>query len=125
MRPTTETLAKSALVFSALAGSALAFVFALEPLVTGAYRLDVLALMAGLTPYVVLSLISAIWARDLRVPGTVGLCVLGLHVSVVLGSADATAVYWKPLFLTLIPMLLLPKACRDLGYSTAASSKET
>lgn len=104
------------------AGIALSFASSLEPMVTGAHRLDVPALSAGLSPYLLLGILAGVGRGRRLALGAAA--VLGLHLVGVLAAASVPlALYWAPLVGALIPAVLLPAALADADRSITETEK--
>jgi hypothetical protein len=95
------------------AGLALVFAAALERQPTGAFRLDGLALVAGLAPYLLLGVLAA--ALRGRLIGLVAIALILTHgAAVVATGGEAAALYAPPLVLAALLCGLFPKAARAL-----------
>lgn len=104
-----------------IVGVGVAFAFALQPFFGAGYRLDVLGLVTGLTPYALLAFLTALGTLQGRVLAATGIGILALHlVILILVDGGSAFVYWTPLALTVILALLLPGALKGLRYDGAS-----
>jgi hypothetical protein len=101
-----------------IVGIGVAFAFALQPFYGAGHRLDVLGLVAGLTPYALLAFLTALGTLQGRLLAAAGLGVLAAHLAVLIASGGGLAfAYWTPLALTAILAVLLPRALKQLRYA--------